>query len=338
MEFWPFVKPILFQLDPERAHHLALARLESLQWSAWGRALLRGVAGAISEQSCDVMGLPFRHPLGLAAGFDKDARAVIGLQELGFSHVEIGTVTPRPQPGNPKPRIWRFPEANALVNALGFPGEGMQIVAKRLQTIRSSGLLKIPVGINIGKNADTPLEKAGSDYRAVLEELYEVGDYFAVNVSSPNTIGLRSLQTVANLRVVLEPLQNILARRGVKPLLIKIAPDLADEELILIARLANELQLAGIIAGNTTIRRELVRRAVALERGGLSGAPQFTRTIEMVKLFRTELKDSICIIAVGGIANRQGLDAAMAAGANLVQAYTGFVYGGPSFVSGCARR
>jgi dihydroorotate dehydrogenase len=199
-------------------------------------------------------------------------------------------------------------------------------------------LLKIPVGINIGKNADTPLDKAGSDYHAVLEELYEVGDYFAVNVSSPNTIGLRSLQTVENLQIVLEPLQNILARRGVKPLVLKISPDLADEELMAIARLANELQLSGIIAGNTSIRRDRVPRAAALERGGLSGAPQFTRTIEMVKLLRTELKDSVCIMAAGGIANRQGLEAATAAGANLVQAYTGFVYGGPSFVSGCSRK
>lgn len=335
MNLWSLLKPILFRIDPEHAHEFTLARLEHLQWSEAGRALLRKLAGPIKVQPCTAMGLTFQHPLGLAAGFDKDARAVIALQELGFSFVEIGTVTPRPQPGNPKPRMWRFPEARALVNALGFPGAGMQVVVKRLDTIRSSGLLKIPIGINMGKNADTPLEKASSDYLAVLNELYEVGDYFAINVSSPNTAGLRTLQTVDSLRAIVEPLQEVLAKRGTKPLLIKIAPDLSNDELAAIARLAADLRLSGIIAGNTSIRRELVPRAAALDRGGLSGAPLFARTVEMIKLLRAELKDSVCIIAAGGINFADQKCALMSHGANLIQGYTGFIYSGPTYVSRC---
>lgn len=332
INFWPCIKPLLFRLDPERAHHMAISRLEHLQWSSWGRSLLRTLAGSVPDRPVSALGLTFRHPLGLAAGFDKDARVVLAMQELGFSYVEIGTVTPRPQPGNPKPRLWRFPEAQALVNALGFPGEGMQVVAKRLQTIRNSGLLHIPVGVNIGKNADTPLEKAVQDYAAVLDELYPFADYVAVNVSSPNTVGLRSLQTASALRTLIEPLQSRLRQKGTKPLLVKIAPDLSNEELLALAELAKELELAGMIAGNTTVRRDLVPRAASLERGGLSGAPQFSRTLEMARVLNGCLPPSISLVSCGGISNACTLQQMLSVGAKLIQIYTSLIYAGPTVI------
>ncbi|HEY3296986.1 MAG TPA: quinone-dependent dihydroorotate dehydrogenase [bacterium] len=331
---YKFFRKIAFLRDAEAVHDSVLHLFERLQSNPQGRVFLHGMAGPPVLRPTTVMGLNFIHPLGIAAGFDKDARVTPALQELGFSYVEVGTVTPEPQPGNPKPRIWRFPEADALVNALGFPGEGMRRVGERLHAMRADGSLRIPVGINFGKNATTPVELALSDYKKVFEHLYDLGDYFVVNVSSPNTVGLRDLQAVEKLRPLLGELAEINAAAKSKPLLVKIAPDLADEDVVAIGRLSRELGLAGVVAGNTTIRHDLVPRAVAITRGGLSGAPQFPRTRQLLTLLRSELSKDQTLMAAGGIDSPERLEECLTLGANLVQVYTAFIYHGPR----CARK
>ena len=326
---YSIVKKLLFLRDPETAHDAALRLLENFQESPIGAAFLRGLAGHAPSQPVRVMGLEFTHALGIAAGFDKDARCVLALQDLGFAFVEVGTVTPRPQPGNPRPRLWRFPEAEALVNALGFPGEGMHAVRMRLLSLRESARLTIPVGINLGKNKDTPFIAAVADYLSVLEHLHDVGDFFVINVSSPNTAGLRDLQAVETLRPLLSALQERNHIRGHKPLLVKIAPDLADEDVAAVGRLSRELGLTGVVAGNTTIRRDVVPRAAHLDRGGLSGAPQFTRTTELLTILRSELASDQVLIAAGGITSNERFVSALALGANLAEVYTAFIYRGP---------
>jgi dihydroorotate dehydrogenase len=329
---YTLIRKIAFLRDAESVHDSAMRFFSLAQQSAVGRALLRALAGPHAALPVQAMGLSFAHPLGVAAGFDKDARTVLALQELGFAYVEVGTVTPKPQPGNPKPRIWRFPEAQALVNALGFPGEGMARVHERLTVLRESSLLKIPVGINLGKNAATSAEDAVKDYLAVLDGLYELGDYFVVNVSSPNTVGLRDLQSVARLRPLLEPLAELNASRRAKPLLVKIAPDLNDLDVVAVGELARDLNLAGIVAGNTTIQRGIVPRAAAIDRGGLSGAPQFQRTAQLLSLLRPVLRSDQTLIAAGGIFSAANRAHCQRLGANLIQAYTAFIYLGPRCV------
>jgi dihydroorotate dehydrogenase len=334
---YPLLRQLLFLRDPEDAHNRAISLLENLGPSAVGRALLRYMGGHCPGDPVRAMGLDFVHPVGMAAGFDKNARAVLGLQELGFSSVEVGTVTPRPQPGNVLPRLWRFPESEALVNSLGFPGEGMLDVRRRLQTIRDGGQVRIPIGVNLGKNSVTPAEAAVEDYLKVLDGLYDVGDFFVVNVSSPNTPGLRDLQAIQYLSPILETLANRAQQRGGKPLLVKIAPDLADADVVAIGRLARELNLAGIVAANTTIRRSLVPGAEALDRGGLSGAPLLPRTHELIKLLRKELAPEQTLIACGGICSPERLRQTLALGANLAQIYTAFIYLGPRCVRQLSR-
>lgn len=329
---YSLLRKIAFMQDAETAHHRARRVLERLQGNAPGRAALRTMAGSIPSSPVNVMGLRFRHPLGLAAGFDKDAQMLPALQELGFAFVEVGTVTPQPQAGNPRPRIWRFPEAEALVNALGFPGHGMAVIGARLRKLRERGRVTIPVGINFGKNAATTAEDAPADYLAVLEHLFDLGDFFVVNVSSPNTAGLRDLQAVERLRPLLGQLLDAAAKRGAKPLLLKIAPDLSDDDVCAVGRLVKELGLAGIVAGNTTINRSLVSRAAGLDRGGLSGAPQFPRTRALLALLRAELAAEQALIAAGGISTAGRLRDCRAAGAALVQVYTPFIYRGPRCV------
>jgi dihydroorotate dehydrogenase len=323
------LRKLLFVRSAESAHESVMWLFERLQTGPGGHVFLHAMAGPPTIRHTTAMGLTFQHPLGIAAGFDKDARVIPALQELGFSFVEVGTVTPEPQPGNPKPRIWRFPEADALVNALGFPGEGMVRVGKRLHTLREDGGIRIPIGINIGKNAGTPVEDALSDYKKVFEYLYDLGDFFVVNVSSPNTVGLRDLQEIERLRPLLSALAGLNAARRAKPLLVKIAPDLADEDVVAVGRLARELNLAGVVAGNTTTRHDLVPRAVNITRGGLSGAPQFPRTKQMLTLLRSELAADQTLMAAGGINSHERLQECLALGANLVQVYTAFIYCGP---------
>lgn len=331
---YKLLRKALFLLSAEAAHESALKFFERLQSGSRGRVFLHGMAGPTVLRHVNTMGLDFINPLGIAAGFDKDARVTLAMQELGFAFVEVGTVTPEPQPGNPKPRIWRFPEAEALVNALGFPGDGMVRVRKRLRGLRENRRIRIPVGINIGKNAITPVEDALSDYRKVFEHLYDLGDFFVVNVSSPNTVGLRDLQAIENLRPLLTALADLNASLKAKPLLVKIAPDLADEDVVSVGKLARELHLTGVVAGNTTIQHDLVPRATKITRGGLSGAPQFPRTKQLLTLLRSELAKDQTLIAVGGINTHERLKECLSLGANLVQVYTAFIYQGPR----CVRR
>ena len=279
----------------------------------------------------DAFGLTFHGPFGLAAGFDKNAVAIRALGELGFSHVEVGTVTALAQPGNPKPRLFRLLADRALINRMGFNNEGAEAVAERLTKLRAKNLKNLPViGINIGKSKVTPVEDAASDYQKSARLLAPLADYLAVNVSSPNTPGLRSLQSVEALEPILKA---VLTEAGSKPVLVKIAPDLADEDILAVADLARRLKLAGVIATNTTISRANLKtdaaKVAAIGDGGLSGAPLQARALEVLVLLKKHLGDSLAIVSVGGVESEQDAQERMKAGATLVQGYTGFIYRGP---------
>ena len=276
------------------------------------------------------MGLIFEGPFGLAAGFDKNAIAIRALGEIGFSHVEIGTVTAIPQSGNDAPRLFRLKKDRALINRMGFNNDGAEVIAKRLEKLRSSKQ-KLPViGINIGKSRVVDVKDAVADYEKSAALLAPYADYIAVNVSSPNTPGLRSLQEVASLRPIL---QAVIAKSLGKPVLVKIAPDLADEDIIEVANLAKELNLAGVIGTNTTISRENLQTSgsdvAAMGAGGLSGPPLNDRSLEVLKVLRKNLNANQVVISVGGVETHEQLLQRLNAGANLVQGYTGFVYLGP---------
>ncbi len=290
------------------------------------------------ELARTVMGLRFANPIGLAAGFDKDARHVAAWDAMGFGHVEVGTLTPRPQPGNPKPRLFRLPADGALVNRLGFNNGGAEVAAMRLLK-RPPGLI---VGGNLGKNKETPNEQAHQDYLKGFASLADVVDYIAVNVSSPNTPGLRALQDREPLQRLLGALQEVNQRRPQpRPLTLKLAPDLTDAQLREAAGLALAAGFAGIIATNTTISRSgLTTDTAAVERlgaGGLSGAPLTARALEVTQLLRAELPASVALIGVGGVMTAADAQARLAAGADLVQLYTGLVYAGPGLVTAICR-
>jgi dihydroorotate dehydrogenase len=276
------------------------------------------------------MGLNFVGPFGLAAGFDKNAKMVRPLADLGFSHIEVGTITAVAQPGNPKPRLFRLIADRALINRMGFNNDGAAVVAKRLARLRS-GTGKLPViGVNIGKSKITPVEEAAEDYRASARILAPVADYLAVNVSSPNTPGLRSLQDVKALEPILTA---VIEEAGSKPVVVKIAPDLADEDIIEVAQLAKRLKLAGIIATNTTISRVGLKtsqnRVEEMGAGGLSGAPLKARSLEVLDLLKGKLASNQIIISVGGIETAKEAQERLDRGATLVQGYSGFVFEGP---------
>ena len=312
-------------MDPEKAHHLGMFVIRFAS-----KVKLTKMLPKIKTQKVIALGETFDGHFGLAAGFDKNAVAVVALGELGFSHIEIGTVTAIPQSGNPQPRLFRLKEDRALINRMGFNNDGAEIVAKRLEKLRS-GSKNLPViGINIGKSKVVDLAHAADDYRTSARLLAPWADYLAVNVSSPNTPGLRDLQSVDALRPILKA---VLAEALDKPVLVKIAPDLADEDILAIAELAKEMNLAGVIATNTTISR-LGLKAPQSEiesfgAGGLSGAPLETRSLQVLKLLRTYLGDEFVIISVGGIETKEQVHERIKAGANLVQGYTGFIYFGP---------
>ena len=277
-----------------------------------------------------VMGLEFKGPFGMAAGFDKNAEMIKELGQLGFSHVEIGTVTRHAQDGNAKPRLFRLKKDLSLINRMGFNNDGADAVARRLEKLRSSGA-KLPiVGVNIGKSKITELEDAVSDYQYSAEKLAPFADYIAVNVSSPNTPGLRSLQAIDQL----EPILNaVIAKAAGKPVLVKIAPDLADEDVVAVAALATKLRLAGVIATNTTVSRAGLKtdsqRVSSMGAGGLSGPVLKDRSIEVLKLLRANLPNEIAIVSVGGVFTPTDVLQRLELGAALVQGYTGFVYEGP---------
>ncbi|MBC7449763.1 MAG: quinone-dependent dihydroorotate dehydrogenase [Hymenobacteraceae bacterium] len=343
MLYHTLVRPALFQLDAEKAHYAAFEALPLLTRPLIG-PVLRAALG-IDRAACHapalartVMGLPFANPVGLAAGFDKDARHVAAWDAIGFGHVEVGTLTPRPQPGNEKPRMFRLPPDGALLNRLGFNNGGAEVAALRLQK-RPAGLI---VGGNLGKNKDTANEEAATDYLRGFDALADVVDYLAINVSSPNTPGLRALQDRAPLQRLLGQIQARNQRRRVpRPLALKLAPDLTDEQLREAAALAVEAGLAGIIATNTTIARPDLRTPAAtvatLGAGGLSGAPLTARALAVTRLLRAELPATVALIGVGGIMHVQDALDRLAAGADLLQLYTGFVYEGPALVTRICR-
>lgn len=286
---------------------------------------------ATARGSVQAFGLHFDAPFGLAAGFDKNAVAVKALGELGFSHVEIGTVTALAQPGNEKPRLFRLIADRALINRMGFNNDGAEVVAARLERLRHRYEGKLPViGVNIGKSRAVEVEDAVADYRKSAALLAPVADYIAVNVSSPNTPGLRSLQSVEALEPILKA---VLAEAGSKPVLVKIAPDLANEDIIAVADLALDLELAGVIATNTTISREGLKTdanvVASIGAGGLSGAPLKQRSLEVLRLLDARLNSRVAIISVGGIETGAEARERIDNGATLVQGYSGWIYQGP---------
>jgi dihydroorotate dehydrogenase len=316
---------IFSKMDPEKAHHLGMFVIRFSSKSQLTKLLPK-----INTHNVNVLGESFRGYFGLAAGFDKNAVAVRAFGELGFSHVEIGTVTALAQAGNPRPRLFRLKEDRALINRMGFNNDGAEVVAKRLEKLRNSSDILPVIGVNIGKSKVVELADAANDYRTSARLLAPWSDYLAVNVSSPNTPGLRDLQSVTALRPILNA---VLEESLDKPVLVKIAPDLADEDIVAIAELAKELKLAGVIATNTTISRADLKAAVreveSYGAGGLSGAPLDSRSLEVLRLLRTKLSKEFVIISVGGVETQDQVLERIKAGANLVQGYTGFIYFGP---------
>jgi len=321
------LRPLLFQVDPERVHEFALNGLKMTSRFPWlNRKELE------SSLRREVFGLSFPNPVGLAAGFDKNGIAIPALAALGFGSVEIGTVTAEAQPGNPKPRMFRVPESEAIINRLGFNNRGAAAMAERLQTLRQSTQWPaIPVGINIGKSRIVPLENAVEDYLKSSRLLREHGDYFVLNVSSPNTPGLRSLQDPDALGPLCATLRQELAQ---KPLLLKIAPDLTWKEVDDILVTAETNGISGVIATNTTVDHSNIPALVRTQ-GGLSGTPLRQRSYEILKYIKT--RSRFPVISVGGIMNVSDALARFDAGADLIQVYTGFIYRGPGFIGQICR-
>ncbi|MBT5088643.1 MAG: quinone-dependent dihydroorotate dehydrogenase [Micrococcales bacterium] len=316
------------KLDPEFAHELVVAGLKAAR-------ILGLLRAPKPKHSCPVMGLNFENLLGMAAGFDKNGQLIRELHALGFGHVEIGTVTPRAQPGNPKPRLFRLPKNRALINRMGFNNEGADVVAERIRTLRNSGVPLPVIGINIGKNKDTSAQDAASDYELAANKLAPLADYLVINVSSPNTAGLRDLQQVDALRPILTA---VLKVSGSTPVLLKIAPDLATSDIEAVTALVNELNLAGMVATNTTISRaNLIAESNTGELGGLSGPMLQERALEVLDLIRAALAKDKTVISVGGVFTRSDLQQRIDRGADLVQGYTGFVYGGPAWAKSLTR-
>ncbi|TAM76663.1 quinone-dependent dihydroorotate dehydrogenase [bacterium] len=328
--WWEVAKRGLFALDAERAHELGLGVLETLQaMPAWRRMLEPVVDPILRVEPWP--GVVFPNPLGLAAGFDKNGRAFESLAALGFGFVEVGTVTPLPQPGNPRPRLFRLPADRALINRLGFNNQGAEAVAARLAVPRRAAL-----GVNVGKGIQTPLEHAVDDYVRAWERLAPLADYAVVNVSSPNTPGLRSLQARGELERLVEALCTVRARAARRPpLLLKIAPELDESGLADVAEVVRRYGVEGVVATNTTVGRENLRTprdtVEGCGNGGLSGAPLRARSLEVLRTLRALLPPPTVLVGVGGISTFDDLWERLEAGADLVQAYTAFIYGGPAW-------
>lgn len=327
-------KHLFSRIDAERIHQLSINLLAGAGQFAPTRSLL---ASAFLPQpsfpSINLWGKTFAHPLGLAGGFDKDARCLAALQSLGFSFIEVGTVTPQPQPGNPTPRLFRLTEDQALINRMGFPSAGMNALIQRLKGLSH---VEVPLFISLGKNKATALTDAVKDYIAVLNALYPYGDAFVVNISSPNTPDLRKLQTREYLADLLgqlaQTMKSLAGNQFPKPLLVKIAPDLEWSEIDDILDLSMQFGIAGIIATNTTLQRPNLKGAYQSQTGGLSGQPLRQRSTEIIHYIHGYTEKKLVIIGVGGIFTGEDIWEKLSAGATLVQAYTGFIYKGPAFV------
>lgn len=335
-------RSLLFKLDPEVAHALTLHLVGLAGRIPPSRWMLQAMFTP-PEKPVQAFGLTFKNPVGLAAGYDKDCQAVAGLSALGFGHLELGTVTPRPQPGNPKPRIFRLIDEEAVINRMGFPGRGMDYAAMSLRAYRNpaqrastalrSAQPSVVIGINLGKNKDTPLENAAEDYIALMQTFAPLADYLAINISSPNTVGLRRLQG----REMLEGLLGAIAQERQSssiecPILVKIAPDLSDEELDDAVGAIIDNGMDGIIATNTTLSREGVRSPLRVETGGLSGRPLTGLSDSVLAKVLARVNGRVPVVGVGGITNPDDAKRKLDLGATLVQVYTGMIYAGPGLV------
>ncbi len=332
---YQFFKKAIFLLAPETAHELTIDALSALT-----NLKLCGVIPSPKKQKpVNVFGIEFPNALGLAAGLDKNGDAIDALGAFGFGFVEVGTVTPKPQPGNPLPRLFRIPEKEAIINRMGFNNKGVDYLVERIKESKYPGV----IGVNIGKNKATPEEDALSDYLYCLERVYEVSGYVAINLSSPNTPGLRNLQFGDNLVHLIKGIKAKQAELDLqlahKPILIKIAPDLTEEEVKELAATFNELKVEGVIATNTTVSREAVEGLpYAEEVGGLSGSPVRDQSNYILKLFREQLDESIPLIGVGGVMTEHDAEEKLKMGADLVQIYSGFIYSGPALVTKAIER
>jgi dihydroorotate dehydrogenase len=336
-----FFRLILSRLDPEFAHHLAFLVIRMLPTVGVG-ALIRRATRPSDSLAVQTLGLTFPSPFGVAAGFDKDARGIRGLGQLGFGHVEVGTITAQPQPGNPKPRLFRLIPDRAVINRMGFNNHGAASAVARLEREARRGVRPI-IGVNIGKSRVVEVDDAIPDYIESTRLLAPHADYLVVNVSSPNTPGLRGLQELDKLGPLLEAVRDAAgqSRAGGVPVLVKIAPDLTDDQVRKIAELAVRLQLAGIVATNTTLSREgLCTDAAVVEAagaGGLSGPPVASRAVEVLRLLRATVPVDLCLISVGGVESGADVAERLAAGATLVQGYTAFLYRGPFWAASINR-
>lgn len=333
MRTYQFLRKFLFTLDPEQAHHLTLHLIHAAGGIPLINTTLRHIY-SVPAQPVNAFGLTFSNQIGLAAGYDKDGMGWRGLAALGFGHIEVGTVTPKPQAGNPKPRIFRLVSDQGLINRMGFPGKGQEFVFKQIDKPRPKGLI---LGVNIGKNKDTPIDNADQDYLQLLRTFYNIADYLTVNISSPNTVGLRQLQEKKALSRLLSALYNERERLSTTfakktPLLVKLAPDLSDAELDEALEVAIDNKLEGIIATNTTLSRQGINDQKAPETGGLSGLPLFPLSLKMVSKIYQRTSGRLPVIGAGGIFNATGVRKMMDAGAVLVQLYTGLIYEGPGLV------
>jgi dihydroorotate dehydrogenase len=334
---YKLARPILFSLDPENAHALTMTSLKYA--AAFGATTLLPKPAPAPRT---VMGLTFPNPVGLAAGLDKDGTYIDGVAGMGFGFLEIGTVTPRPQPGNPKPRMFRLTEAQGIINRMGFNNKGVDELVKNVQASdfyqKKMGIL----GLNIGKNADTPIEQAANDYIICLQKVYPFADYIAVNISSPNTKDLRQLQGASELDALLgavktEQLKLADQHKRYVPVAVKIAPDIDSEQIKVIADALVRHKMDGVIATNTTITRDAVKGMEHAEQaGGLSGSPITKMSTKVIRILKSELGNALPIIGVGGIMSGVDAKEKIAAGADLVQLYTGLIYRGPALVRECA--
>jgi len=324
------LRNLMFRLDAEKSHHLGLIGLNLMEMSGISSLMYR----KISAKPVRVMGLVFPNAVGLAAGLDKNGDYIDAMSALGFGFVEIGTVTPRPQPGNPKPRLFRIPEAEGIINRMGFNNLGVDHLLEQVKAADSKSL----IGINIGKNFDTPVEKAVDDYLIGLKKVYAHADYVTINISSPNTPGLRTLQFGESLDELLSALKKTQAELAQShgryvPMAVKVAPDLSADEVKQLAEAFAKHQIDAVIATNTTMSRdEVAGLKNADEAGGLSGAPVFEKSTEIVRQFRAALPQGLPIIAAGGIMSAEDALAKLDAGAALVQVYSGLIYRGPGLV------
>ncbi|WLF84923.1 quinone-dependent dihydroorotate dehydrogenase [Moraxella sp. ZY210820] len=333
MSLYSIIRPLMFSLDAEKAHHLTLSLLKKADTFGF-------VTQTVEQNPVRCMGIEFPNAVGLAAGLDKNGEYIDALAELGFGFIEIGTVTPRPQEGNEKPRLFRIPEAKAIINRMGFNNHGVDALVENVKKSQFQGVL----GINIGKNADTPVEQATQDYLICLEKVYHYASYVTVNISSPNTKNLRSLQNGSALTELLSSLkekQFELAQhyQHYVPLVLKVAPDLTTDEIPFIAEQVLKYKFDGLIVSNTTLSREGVEDLPnGNESGGLSGMPVFEKSTECLRQFAQILKGCVPLIGVGGICSADDAQAKIDAGATLVQLYSGLVYEGPKLVKACVNR